>query len=249
LGQRLDAEDELLRRDELLMLSFLRRRAMHRPASRGQALVEFALILPLFIMVLTGVIVLGIIVFYNQQLTNAAREAARFASVHSATSLCPTVGHRNPSNPPQVYSAFCDSVDDSWPKMTPFARSKVFGLNPANVIISACWSGYQEGGIGGAIDARPPGVYSDGDYTANEWAECTIDGSDPTEDPSAIGCAPGLLTVDEASSASEGPGRFVANRVSVYACMQWQPPMAGFLLIPDTVTLRAVISEPIQRQQ
>jgi hypothetical protein len=31
--------------------------------------------------------------------------------------------------------------------------------------------------------------------------------------------------------------------------MQWSPPMAGFLLIPDTVTLRAVISEPIQRQQ
>jgi hypothetical protein len=229
------------------MLKFLRRRAMHRPASRGQALVEFALILPLFIMVLTGVIVLGIIVFYNQQLTNAAREAARFAAVHSESSLCPTIGHLPPSNPPQTYSPFCDSVDDGWPKMTPFARSKVFGLNPANVIISACWSGYQE--VGGAIDARPPGVYSDGDFTTNAWAQCTIDGTDPTDDPSAIGCAPGLVTFDTASSASERPGRIVANRVTAYACMQWSPPMAGFLLIPNTVTLRAVISEPIQRQQ
>jgi hypothetical protein len=231
------------------MLNLVRRRAAHRPASRGQALVEFALILPLFIMVLTGVIVLGIIVFYNQQLTNAAREAARFASIHSATSLCPTVGHLDPSNPPQVYSRFCDSVDSSWPKMTPFARSKVFGVNPASVMISACWSGYQNGGLGGAPDARPPAVYSDGDYTNNAWAQCTIDGSDPTDDPSAIACTPGLVTVDTASSASEGPGRIVANRVTAYACMQWQPPMAGFLLIPDTVTLRAVISEPIQRQQ
>jgi hypothetical protein len=231
------------------MLSFLRRRAMHKPASRGQALVEFALILPLFIMVLTGVIVLGIIVFYNQQLTNAAREAARFAAVHSATSLCPTIGHLAPSNPPQTYSPFCDSVDAGWPEMTPFAKSKVFGLNPASVIISACWSGYQEGGLGGAIDARPPAIYSDGDYTDNEWAQCTIDGSDPTADPGAIGCAPGLITVDQASSASEGQGRIVANRVTAYACMQWSPPMAGFLLIPNTVTLRAVISEPIQRQQ
>lgn len=229
------------------MLNFLRRRSMSRPQSRGQALVEFALILPLFIMVLMGVIVLGIIVFYNQQLTNAAREAARFAAVHSESSLCPTIGHLAPSNPPQTYSTFCDSVANGWPKMTPFARSKVFGLNPAEVIISACWSGYQE--PGGAYDARPPAVYSDGDYSSNAWAQCTIDGRDPTDDPSAIGCAPGLITVDTASSASERPGRIVANRVTAYACMRWAPPMAGFLLIPDTVTLRAVISEPIQRQQ
>ena len=44
-----------------------------RRFSRGQALVEFALILPLFLMVLTGIIVLGVVVFYNQQLSNAAQ--------------------------------------------------------------------------------------------------------------------------------------------------------------------------------
>jgi hypothetical protein len=229
------------------MLQFIRRSVLHRPSSRGQALVELALVLPLFVMVLTGVIVLGIIVFYNQQLTNAAREAARYASIHSATDpFCPVVGHLTPSNPPNGYQP-CDSVDASWPNMTAFARSKVFGLNPANMIISACWSGYQD--PGGAIDARPPGIYSDGDFTTNAWVQCTIDGVDPTQDPGAIGCAPGLTTVDQASSASEGPGRIVANRVSAYACMKWSPPMAGFLLIPDTVTLRAVISEPIKRQQ
>lgn len=231
------------------MLKFLRRRAMRKPASRGQALVEFALILPLFLMVLTGVIVLGIIVFYNQQLTNAAREAARFAAIHSASDpFCPVAGHLTPASAPLGYAA-CDSVDDSWPRMTAFARSKVFGVNPASVMISACWSGWVMPGSPDVPDAPPPGTYAPPLNTVNSApSQCTIDGTDPTDDASAIDCAPGLVTVDTASNLSESPGRPVANRVTAYACMKWSPPMAGFLLIPDTVTLRAVISEPIKRQ-
>jgi hypothetical protein len=229
------------------MLEFLRRRAMHRPASRGQALVEFALIMPLFVMVLTGVIVIGIVVFYNQQLTNAAREAARFAAIHSASDpFCPVAGHLTSALAPLGYAP-CDSVDASWPKMTTFARSKVFGLNPANMIISACWSGWV---WNGNPDAPPPGDYAPPLNTvSSSWSPCTIDGADPTVDPGAIDCAPGLTTFDTASNLSEGPGRVVANRVTAYACMKWSPPMAGFLLIPETVTLRAVISEPLKRQQ
>jgi len=209
-------------------------------------MVEFALVLPLFLMVLMGVIVLGIVVFYNQQLTNAAREAARYAAIHSATDpFCPVVGHLNPASPPLGY-ARCDPVDTSWPRMTTFARTKVFGLNAAGVVFSACWSGYQQGGV---PDARPPGTYTDVGVYDSTWVPCTIGGSDPTVDPAPIACAPGLTTVDTASNLSEGPGRIVANRVTAYACYQWSPPMAGFLLIPQTVTFRAVISEPIQRQQ
>jgi hypothetical protein len=230
------------------MRNLVRRRATRKPATRGQALVEFALILPLFIMVLTGVIVLGIIVFYNQQLTNAAREAARFAAIHSASDpFCPVAGHLDPASPPLGYPAGgCDKVDSSWPRMTAFARSKVFGLNPANVLISACWSGWV---WNGNADAPPPGDYAAPLNTVDStWSQCTIDGVDPTTDATAIDCAGGLVTVDTASNLSEGPGRVVANRVTAYACMEWSPPMAGFLLIPDTVTLRAVISEPIKRQ-
>jgi hypothetical protein len=228
------------------MLRFIKQRSQRQPASRGQALVEFALVLPLFLMVLLGVIVLGIIVFYNQQLTNAARETARYAAVHSATALCPVVGRYDPSVPPDGYSR-CDPLDTSWPKMTAFGRSKVFGLNASGVTFSACWSGYQE--PSGARDARPPGTYVDLGVYDSTWVPCTIDGVDPTVTPGAIRCAPGLPTGDTASSISEGPGRIVANRVTAYACYQWSPPMAGFLLIPQTVTLRAVITEPIQRQQ
>jgi hypothetical protein len=237
------------------MRKLVRRRAIGKPGSQGQALVEFALILPLFIMVLTGIIVIGIIVFYNQQLTNAAREAARFAAIHSASDpFCPVAGHLAPSSPPLGYQA-CDSVNASWPRMTAFARSKVFGVNPANVIISACWSGWE---WNGGPDGPPPGDYAPPFGTVNStWpdppipsvgGQCTIDGVDPTASASAIDCAPGLVTVDTASNISEAPGRPVANRVTAYACMEWSPPMAGFLLIPDTVTLRAVISEPIKRQ-
>jgi hypothetical protein len=55
-------------------------------------------------------------------------------------------------------------------------------------------------------------------------------------------------TNDMASSMSasyEG----VSNEVTAFACYQWHPPLAGFLLIPETVTLRAVISESLQYQQ
>ena len=50
-----------------------------RSAARGQALVEFALVFPLFLMVLFSIISFGLYIFYNQQLANAAREAARYA--------------------------------------------------------------------------------------------------------------------------------------------------------------------------
>ena len=43
----------------------------------------------------SGVIVFGIGLFYQQQVTNAAREAARYAAIHSATSECPTRSRRD----------------------------------------------------------------------------------------------------------------------------------------------------------
>jgi len=45
--------------------------------SRGQTLVEFALILPVFLLVLMGIMDLGRAVYYSSTLSNAARETAR----------------------------------------------------------------------------------------------------------------------------------------------------------------------------
>jgi hypothetical protein len=223
-------------------------------------MVEFALAAPLFFLVLVGIIVLGIVVYYNQQLTNAAREAARFAAVHSASAQCPVVGNLNPVSPglvstdvltghtaawaaPDSYLR-CDAPP--WPQMTAHARGKVFGLDAAQVLFSACWSGYR---TANQYDVPPPGTYPVQGTIVSDWAQCSIGGADPTQNAGAIGCASGLSRQDTASSMSDGQGAVVANRVTVYACYQWSPPAAGFLLIPETITFRAVISEPIQRQQ
>ena len=221
-------------------------------------MVELALIFPLFAMVFFGIITLGIGVFYQQQLTNAAREAARYASIHSATAQCPVASTLEPASPPLTYpTGGCDKPSESWPDMTAAGRGLVFGLPQNNVNVAACWSGYRMmvgGAPTGAYDAPPPLPAPGYDIIGpvdSGFAQCTIDGADPTTDPSDISCSASLATttVDQASDLSEGPGRIVANTVSAYACYEWSPPLAGFLLIPETVTLRAVITEPIERQQ
>lgn len=52
----------------------------HRRRDRGQALSEFALVAPLFFLVLFGIIQLGLLFAGQNGLTNAAREATRYAS-------------------------------------------------------------------------------------------------------------------------------------------------------------------------
>lgn len=244
-------------------------RAIHRRKQRGQTMVELALIFPLFAMVLMGIIVLGIGVFYQQQVTNAAREAARWAAVHSATSSCPTIGSLHPqgTDPETGYSGAYGAQEpttyapevaancyDDWSPMLGWARERLAGLNPSLVNFSACWSSYHDT-LNGNYDAPPPGTYeiptgSGSLQTFNtSWAQCTIDGQDPTTGGGAIGCAPALATDDTGSAMSEGPAVLIGNRVTAYACYRWTPPMAGFLLLPDEVVLRGVVSESIQRQQ
>jgi type II secretory pathway pseudopilin PulG len=234
--------------------------------SEGQAMVELMLVLPLFLMTFVGIITLGMGIFFQQQVTNAAREAARFAAIHSATAQRSVVGWLDPysqdppgtsgmwaSATPDTYNRW-DEPDEGWPAMTGYARSRIFGMDPNGVHIAACWSGYRnDDATSPAFDAPPDEVTVDiggTPYTyQTHWAQCTIDNQDPTTNPDAIGCAAGLPTHDEASSMSEGPGVIVGNRITAYTCFVWNPPLAGFLLIPEQVTLRAVITEPIQRQQ
>jgi Flp pilus assembly protein TadG len=55
-----------------------------RGRDRGQTLVEFALVFPIFILLLFAVIDGGRYVFANSTVSNAAREAARLASVEAS---------------------------------------------------------------------------------------------------------------------------------------------------------------------
>lgn len=205
--------------------------------SRGQALVEFALVFPIFAMALFGIISVGLWVFYNQQLQNAAREGARYAAVHSATAQCPTVSSYDPIDTlrPEKY-ARCDPPP-SWPFMTTAARSKVWAIAPTNVHVAACWSGYMD--PSGNRDALPE--------PPNVFTECTMNGADPVNDIGAVAC-PASSIVDRASATSYAAGTVYPTRVTVYACMNWQPPMAGFLLIPTQITMRAAVDEVLHRQ-
>src|SRR4051812_49820806 len=69
-------------------MGFMPRR---RGRSTGQALLEFSLILPVFLIMLMGVIDLGRAIWAQNSLAAAAREGARLAIVHggSATTACP----------------------------------------------------------------------------------------------------------------------------------------------------------------
>ena len=57
---------------------------------RGQALVEFALIAPLFFLLLFSIIEGARFILYYEMVNNAAREGARYAIVHGSNSSCPT---------------------------------------------------------------------------------------------------------------------------------------------------------------
>lgn len=74
-----------------------RRGGRGRHRGRGQTLVEFALVLPIFMLVLFGLIDMGRYVFMNSALSQAAREGARVGAVEASwmgrtDPICGTVG-------------------------------------------------------------------------------------------------------------------------------------------------------------
>lgn len=248
-------------------------------AARGQTLVELALTFPLFMMVLMGIIVLGLGLFYDQQVKNAAREGARFAAVHSATSRCPTVSNLTPDVAllplPNSYSP-CDPPDQRWPYMTAAARSRLVGLPTGQVQVTACWSGYWTKDTSGAWAAHDE-VAINADGTRNDFRDCTVrlygwcsgstgastlhvinpktllDPACPATNKSVrVDCSRQFpLTTqadDMASSYAKSDGRN-ANQVTVLTCYPWSPPLSGFLLIPTTVDLVAVVTETLEYQQ
>jgi hypothetical protein len=231
---------------------------------RGQTLVETALVLPLFLVVVFGIVTFGVAIFYQQQVATAAREAARFAAVHSASSDCPVNGWLLP-DPGSVPTgaASCgtpDSPANGWPAMNSTADEYAFGMNPADLHVTACWSSYHDAVTGG-FDAGPYYAGDPSGATPNAWSPCTMHGGvDPLAATDSLPCpattsgpsAPQTLDGDDQGSnlaVSDRQLAVSANRVVVYACYTWAPPLAGFLGIPNTFTFRAVISEALHHQR
>ncbi len=65
-------------------------RRSSRERSRGQAMVEFALIAPLLFILILGTFEAGRFIFHYELLNNAAREGSRYAIVHGSRALCPS---------------------------------------------------------------------------------------------------------------------------------------------------------------
>ena len=64
------------------------RRPVHGvTGARGQSLVEFALVIPVFLLIMVAIFDVGRAVFAYNSVTNAAREAARFAAVNQDTAM------------------------------------------------------------------------------------------------------------------------------------------------------------------
>lgn len=73
--------------------------------SRGQGLLEFAITIPLLLLMLVGIFDLGRATFYYSSLTNSAREAARYGII-------------NPNDPNGIIQK---------------AREFAFGINPSEL--------------------------------------------------------------------------------------------------------------------
>jgi hypothetical protein len=91
---------------------------------RGQALVEFAIVAPIFFLLLFSIIEFGWYVYSVQTLNEAAREGARYAIVHGSTSLCP-------SGPmPGAAANWCDPAGA---RVQSAVRSAATGIDPAAI--------------------------------------------------------------------------------------------------------------------
>ena len=72
-------------RDNLRCKTMIKRKTIRTHRRRGAALVETAMVLPIFLSVTLGIIEFGRAMMVSQLVTNAAREGARIGSLDGAT--------------------------------------------------------------------------------------------------------------------------------------------------------------------
>ncbi len=97
---------------------------------KGQAIVEFALVAPLFFALTFGLFEFGRAIYYTQVVNNAAREGARYAIVHGSNSLSPSG--------PMINGNFWDP---SGQKVVEAVESFAVGLDLELLSVMVCWNG------------------------------------------------------------------------------------------------------------
>lgn len=111
----------------------IHRRARSR-RSRGQALVEFALVAPLFFLLVFAIIEAGRFILYYETLSNATREGARYAIVHGSNSSCPS----GPM-PPDWTAPLSACYDGSGTNVIQRVKDSAFGLLGTSVAVVPTW--------------------------------------------------------------------------------------------------------------
>jgi Flp pilus assembly protein TadG len=106
------------------------RRAARSHRSRGQALVEFAIVAPIFFVLLFAIIEAGRFILFYETLNNATREGARYAIVNGANSLtCPT-------GPPAPKSVACDPTGAH---VVARVKAAAFNVMGTGVAVAPSW--------------------------------------------------------------------------------------------------------------
>ena len=95
---------------------------MSRPSSaRGQSLVEFSLVIPIFMLMVFGIVDGGRLIFAYNTVSNAARDGARVAIVNQSTSGTTT----------------CDTTSaTAWPTGCAISAATSLGLTPGDVSVT-----------------------------------------------------------------------------------------------------------------
>lgn len=130
----------------------------HRRA-RGQSLVEFALVLPVFFILLFGLIDMGRFVYMNSTLSQAAREAARVASVEAfwigrTDANCNQPG--GPVCPPNLAAFRADVLAAANRMVTPFgsiSASELFTSCDAGSAPTGSWTSQTCSAAGRSVGA------------------------------------------------------------------------------------------------
>jgi Flp pilus assembly protein TadG len=126
-----------------------------RRRSIGQAMVEFALVAPIFFLMIFGIIEGGRFILFYETLNNAVREGARFAIVHGSNSSCPS----GPMPPGMSAPGGCYDLPGN--NVTAQVKSTAFGVLGAGVSVSTCWDPViaadgtcTNGGLGNGRDSQ-----------------------------------------------------------------------------------------------
>ncbi|MHB1523003.1 MAG: TadE/TadG family type IV pilus assembly protein [Candidatus Dormibacteria bacterium] len=136
-----------------------------RRGSRGQSAVEFALVAPLLFLLIFGIVDFGRAMFYQNEITNAAREGARIAILAS-----------NPCN--MVYGNPAGNCSSSSTPAGPTVCSAIAG----SATLISNWSCTE----GGVLPASPRAgwAYVEVDQAASAGAGCP--GATGATDPAAV---------------------------------------------------------------